>query len=267
MLNFEKYKKIKPQENIPVKKGKRGLIIGASGDIGFAVLTLLRESDVKIGAHYFTNKKRLEALRSKSAKEESKLKLFQGNITEKKEAHGVVDSFVQWAGGIDFLVQLCGDIRRIVDWEELTEEDWIYDLRANLIGPFFLAQKAFQYMKKTGGKIVLTSTASAAHGGGKKTMAYGAAKASVECLTKGLAREGAKYNILVNAISPGFIDTKMQVEKMKKSEQERRKRAELVRLKRAGNVWEVAGVIGFLLSEYGNFITGEVISISGGDWL
>ena len=52
--------------------------------------------------------------------------------------------------------------------------------------------------KKNGGKIIFTSTASASHGGGRKTMAYGIAKSGIETLTKGLARDGGKYKILVN---------------------------------------------------------------------
>ena len=113
----------------------------------------------------------------------------------------------------------------------------------------------------------MTSTASATHGGGTTSLAYGIAKAGVECMVKGLARDCAKHNILVNAIAPGFIMTKFHTERMKRSSEQLKERIELIPLKRAGTVREIAGVILFLLSEDASYITGQVITVSGGDWL
>ena len=111
------------------------------------------------------------------------------------------------------------------------------------------------------------STASAAHGGGQDTLAYGVAKAGIECLIKGLAKGGAAHNILVNALAPGFIDTRFHKYNLGRSKELMNQRARLVPLKRAGRPEDVAHMAEFLLSEGGNFITGEVITISGGDWL
>jgi 3-oxoacyl-[acyl-carrier protein] reductase len=98
-------------------------------------------------------------------------------------------------------------------------------------------------------------------------MAYGVARAGIECLTKGLAREGAPYNILVNCVAPGFIDTKFQTTDAGKTKEEYERRMKLVPLKRAGRPEEVATVILYLLSDWSSFITGECIAVSGGDWL
>ena len=247
--------------------GSRILVAGASSDIGSAVLRLLAESPARIGAHYFSNRDAISDLAEGCGLDETRLLPLQSDISTQASCHALVDSFVEWAGGIDAVVQLTGDVTRPCSWKELREEEWLADLNVNLSGPFFLAQRAMRYMEDGGGRIVLTSTASAQHGGGATSMAYGVAKAGVECLTKGLAREGARHTILVNAVAPGFINTKFHTARMKRDEIQLAERAELVPLRRPGTPGDVASMIIYLLSEGGSYITGQVIPISGGDWL
>jgi len=254
--------------NIPrLKTGKRVLITGASGGIGCETLRLFAQSDVLIGAHHFTNGDSLSRLIEERSLEASRIQIFQSDLTTSRSSQDLINAFVAWAGGIDVLVQLSGGICHPTPWDELTEAEWRADIDLNLTAPFFLAQTAMKHMRATGGKIILTSTASARHGGGRTSMAYGIAKAGVECLTKGLAHEGAPFKILVNAICPGFINTTFHTKRMYRTSEDLQQRAELVPLKRAGTPSEVAGMIVFLASSWGDFITGECISISGGDWL
>lgn len=252
---------------ISIHPKSRILITGASGDMGCALIRLLAPSGVRIGAQYFENSGSLTRLASELNLDKSHLHLLQGDLSTQKSCHDLVEAYVGWAQGIDILVQLSGNIQRPCHWQELTEKEWHGDIDVNLSGPFFLAQRAMHHMKSHGGRIVFTSTASAQHGGGKTSMAYGVAKAGIECLTKGLAREGAPHNILVNAVAPGFIATKFHTVRMKRDEETLRKRAELVPLKRAGTPGEVAQVIAFLLSSGADYITGHVLPVSGGDWL
>jgi len=238
------------------------LIVGASSDIAGALNgPLVKEGNV-VGLHYRGNTAALRRF-----KEGKLLKKFQANLVSANACFRLVDDFVAWAGGIDCLIQLSGDIKEPIHWEGITEEHWNHDLKTNLVMPFFLAQRAIRHMKKSGGRIVLTSTASAGHGGGSTSMAYGVAKAGIECMVKGLARDCAQYNILVNAVAPGFIRTKFHTEKMKRSDKQLDDRARLIPLKRAGTPEEMAGVILFLLSGQSSYITGQVLAVSGGDWL
>lgn len=242
--------------------GKKVLVIGASSDLAVDLNRMLIDSGAVVGLHYNKNEKMLDKYKG------SKLvKSFQKNLNSSKACHEIIEDFVKWAGGIDYLVQASGDIKRPIHWSELAEDDWKYDLDMNLIMPFFLAQKAAQHMKANGGRIVLMSTSSAAHGGGAMSLAYGTAKAGIECVAKGLARDLGKYNILVNAIAPGFIVTKFHTEKMGKTKDELEKRTESIAFKRAGTTKEFADAAMFLLSEMSNYITGQVITVSGGDWL
>ncbi len=245
----------------------RVLVAGASGDIGGALLRQLAASDIRVGAHFHQHRDRLDALASELAWPSDRLQMFGGALDSQAACHALVDQFVGWAGGIDALVQLTGTITNPCAWEDLTEAEWSADLQVNLSGPFFLAQRAMFHMRDGGGRVVLMSTGSARHGGGRNSLAYGVAKAGIECLTKGLARDGAARGILVNAIAPGFIQTQFHVRRARRDAEALRKRAELIPLRRAGTPEDVARLITYILSRGGDYITGECMSVSGGDWL
>lgn len=247
--------------------GTRILVAGASSGIGRSLVRLLASGGTVIGAHYHRNRQALEEALTDTRADRSRVTLFEADLSSQAACHKLVDDFVAGAGGIDALVQLTGNVADPRSWENLAEQAWLDDINVNLSGPFFLAQRAMAHMKQRGGRIVLTSTASARHGGGASSLAYGVAKAGVECLAKGLAREGAPFNILVNAIAPGLIDTQFHTKRMGRDTQALRERANKVPLKRAGKPEDVAAMIAYLLSPAGNYITGECICVSGGDWL
>lgn len=241
---------------------KKILIVGASADLATSLNEILYKSSAALGFHYNKNKKALSKF-----KESKRIGKFKKNLNCSKACCELVDEFVSWSGGIDGLVQLSGDIAKPIHWESLTEEQWHYDLAMNLVMPFFLVQRAVHHMKKNGGRIVLMSTASVVHGGGANSLAYGVAKSGIECLVKGLARDCAKYNILVNAVAPGFIPTKFHTDKMKRDRKQLEGRIQLIPLQRPGTTTEVAGAIIFFLSKRASYITGQVLTVSGGDWL
>ena len=113
-----------------------------------------------------------------------------------------------------------------------------------------------------GGKIINISSISAKYGGSGQTLHYGAAKSALETVTLGLAKAGAKYNILVNTVRGGFIDTSMH-KKLGRNNIE--KRIEMIPLRRAGRPEDMARMVLFLASEAGDFITGETFTVAGGD--
>jgi len=243
-------------------KNKKILVVGASSDLASKVNRVLFDGKAKLGLHFCRNRQPLEIY-----PEGPQVKKLQKDLNSAAACRELVDEFAAWAGGIDCLIQLCGDIHRPVNWQQLEESDWDHDLGVNLKAPFFLVQQAVPKMKAGGGRIILVSTASASHGGGSTSLAYGVAKAGIECLVKGLARDCAPHNILVNAIAPGFILTKFHTQRMQRSEAQLARRVEFIPLGRPGTADEFAASVMFLLSESSAYVTGQIIALSGGDWI
>lgn len=251
----------KSSNNISLRD-KKILVVGASSDMAAELNRSLCEAGPVIGLHYNANPAALVKFTENGA-----IRKFRKDLKNAKACRELVDGFAKWAKGIDCLVQVSGGINRPIHWSGLTSKDWVRDLNINLIMPFFLSQRAVTYMKDKGGRIVLMSTASACHGGGATSLAYGVAKAGIECMVKGLARDCAKYNILVNAIAPGFILTKFHTDKMRRTKEQLDERVKMIPLKRAGTGREFADLVMFLLSDSSSYITGQTIALSGGDWL
>jgi 3-oxoacyl-[acyl-carrier protein] reductase len=172
-------------------------------------------------------------------------------------------------GPIDALVVAIGAIEDYTHFSQIGEQAWSQDLWVNLGAPFFLARAAILSMQSSGrcGRVVLFSSESSRHGSGSHSLAYGAAKAGIDFVARALAKDCAKDGILVNAISPGFVETGFHERWQCKSQLEIEERIEMIPLRRAGTVDEVAGLVEFLLSQDGGFITGTSVSVAGGDWL
>ena len=238
--------------------------MGASGGIGKSLVKMMLRSKVCIGCHFATGGDNLREFH-----DSERVKLFPMVFNSPSDCKQLVEEFCKWAGRIDGLVVLAGGIKRAVHWEEIEAREWDHDIFLNLSVPFFLSRAAIQKMRKTGsgGRIILTGTESALHGGSSTSLAYGAAKMGVECLVKGLARDGAKDKILVDGIRPGFILTGFHERWQGKNRSDLEKRADMVPLKRPGSPEEVSALILYLLSGWAGYITGQMFPITGGDWL
>ena len=238
------------------------LITGASGGIGQSLVRLFADHEAVVGIHYHENRAQAEALTGEVEKRGGRAACFQADLLT-TNISDLVDRFVEKFKGIDVLVNNAGAVFGSVDFLELEIESWEKTFQLNAQAPFFLARQAFSHMKNHGGgKIINISSISAKYGGSAKTMHYGAAKAALEAITVGMSRAGASHNILVNAIRGGFIDTPMH-QKLGRANLE--KRIEMIPLKRAGTVEDVARMALFLASEGGDFITGETRTVAGGD--
>jgi len=177
----------------------------------------------------------------------------------------LIHDFIEVFGSIDILVNNAGGIYGNKNFLEIDEDSWNQTFTLNVTAPFFLARDAFSFMKlHGGGKIINISSISAKYGGSGTTMHYGAAKAALEAITRGLAKAGAPYNILVNTIRGGVIDTPFH-EKIQRDRKNLEERINLIPLKRMGKPLDIARMALFLASEAGDYITGEIFTVAGGD--
>lgn len=244
-----------------IEEGSRVLITGATGGLGQALVNFLLEGpDCTIGAHGSS-----QSLPSTN----SRVISLQRSFHEEPDCKSIVDEFVEKAGGIDALVVLSGGIHFSGHWKDMQSQYWEKDIDLNLNQPFYLARAAMAHMKEqdSGGRILLTGTESALHGGSPASFPYAVAKRGTECLVQGLAREGALHNILVNGVRFGYIESGFHQRWHQRSEADMSERAALVPLKRGGHPDEAAALMIYLLSGWAQFITGQMFPLTGGDWL
>lgn len=241
---------------------KNILITGASSGIGLAILEKLIPYPANICAHYYKDKKDLTQIFRKFANK-CKITIIQANLLTEKGRSKLINAYEKNLDRIDVLVNNAGSVFGSNSIENLDVDSWRKTFQLNCEAPFFLSRWAFGKMKRQGGgKIINISSISAKYGGGARTMHYGASKAALDSTTIGLARLGAPFNILVNSIRPGIVDTGFH---RNIPDKDMKERINMVPLKRMGSPEEVASLVVYLISDSANYITGEIISIAGGD--
>ncbi len=184
-------------------------------------------------------------------------------VTNKIEIDQVFDQVFEVYKRLDILINNAG-ILLSKPFLEITQEEWDKVLNINLKGQFLCAQKAAFLMKQNNwGRIInISSIASGEIGVGLALSAhYAASKGGVKALTETLALELAQYNITVNAIAPGAIETDMT---KNLNEEVRKNLLSSIPLKRFGKPEEVANLAVFLASEEASYLTGSTIYIDGG---
>jgi len=189
---------------------------------------------------------------------------YVGDVSHESDVSAMVALAVQEYGTVDILVNNAGILRATRPLETISLEEWELMMAVNVTGVFLCIRAVLPIMKANrSGKIVNISSSA-----GRSTSTFGGAhyttsKAAVLGLTRHTARETAPYNINVNAIAPGSMDTEM-VREMSTPEQMERER-ENIPLGRLGTAQDEANLVVFLCSEESSYITGATIDINGGD--
>lgn len=184
----------------------------------------------------------------------------QADVTRESDARKLVEATISKYGKLDILFNNVGGA-----WGgtglKVTEEEWDTVMDLNLKSVVLVCKYAVPEMiKNGGGAIVNNSSMAAYHAHG--IYAYSASKAGVIALTRCLAAGLAKYNIRVNCVAPGLMDTPMVAPIM--TEKRIRRVEERVPLKRHGKAEETAYTVLFLASPEASYITGQTIPIDGG---
>ena len=244
-------------------KGKRVLITGASTGIGACIAELFASHGANVGIHYNKSETEANDVLQRIKCHGGNATILQANLLSNSSYKKLVDSFIDTFGGIDVLVNNAGGIYGFKHFLELDEESWDDTFTLNVKSSFFIAKESFSFMRSHGGgKIINISSISAKYGGSENSMHYGAAKAALDAITKGLSRAGTEYNILVNSVRAGFVDTPFHKKIGRENIDER---INLTPLKRAGEPIDIAKMVLFLASEAGDYITGETFTVAGGD--
>lgn len=169
-------------------------------------------------------------------------------------------------GSVDILVNNAGWDRGM-PFLETEPAFWSRVVAINYLGPLNLHHAVLPLMVEQGGGKVINIASDAARVGSSGEAVYAGCKAAVVAFGKSVARELARSGICINAVCPGPTDTQMLVDGTGEGEYGERLRAGLHRaipMRRLGQPQDIAGVVAFLASEEAGFITGQVISVSGG---
>ncbi len=240
------------------------LITGASRGIGRAMaLHLAGPGTVLLLNHYDPDPAMAEQTLSEVVARGAKGKICYFNVADFQEVQAQIDGLLKEWGRIDVLINNAG-ITRDTLLMRMKEQDWDLVLSINLKGVFNCTQAVIRSMvKNKSGKIVNVASVVGAIGNAGQAN-YAASKAGIIGFTKSVAKEVAGRGIQVNAIAPGFIETEMTAVL---PEQVRQDFLRTIPMGRSGQPEEVAELAAFLVSKASNYITGQVIHISGGMYM
>jgi NAD(P)-dependent dehydrogenase (short-subunit alcohol dehydrogenase family) len=185
------------------------------------------------------------------------------DIKDSSQVKELINATTNAFGGLHILVNNAGIGHSEVRSVDLTEEEWDHVIDINLKGVFLGIKYAVPEMKKAGGGAIINTSSLLGLKGKKYQAAYNASKAGVVLLTQNAALEYGKYNIRVNAVAPGIIDTKI-IDVWKNDERRWPFISRANALGRIGTPEEVANAIFFLASDEASFITGTTLSVDGG---
>jgi 3-oxoacyl-[acyl-carrier protein] reductase len=241
-------------------RNKTVIISGATRGIGRAIAIDLAREGANISFNFLKSNKNAEDLEKEIKDFGVKVKSFQVDIRNYDAVKSWVDNTKELFGGIDIAVNNAGVIKdRALALME--PDDWHEVINTNLDGAFNLSRAVIiTFIKQKSGVIINITSVSGITGMSRQTN-YSASKAGIIGFTKSLAKEVASYNIRVNAVAPGFIETDM-LRDLK--EEYRSQIINQIPLCRLGKPEEVARVVKFLVSDEAGYITGQTIVIDGG---
>ena len=240
-------------------EGKTAIVTGAARGIGQAIAVDLATKGANI-VICDLQEEWLEETAEAVKKTGNKAICTELDVTNHDAAQSVFQEIASEASSIDILINNAG-ITRDGLLMRMSEADWDAVLAVNLKGTFNCTKAVTRtMMKQRSGAIVNIASVIGITGNAGQAN-YSASKAGVIALTKSVARELASRNIRVNAVAPGFITSKMTDAL---SEEVRGNLLGTIPLKRFGKPENVASVVSFLASDQAEYITGEVVNISGG---
>jgi 3-oxoacyl-[acyl-carrier protein] reductase len=238
---------------------KYALVTGASRGIGRSTAIKLAQQGYNILLNYKSNE--AEALKTRDIilKENVEVELLKFDVSDKAGVDSVLGEWIEQNGDkiIEVLVNNAG-IRQDTLLLWMNDDQWKDVIDSSLNGFYFVTKAVLKGMvSKRYGRIVNVVSLSGLNGMAGQTN-YSAAKAAVIGATKALAQEVARRNVTVNAVAPGFIKTDMT------SELNEEQIKVIIPMQRFGTPEEVAEAIVFLASPKASYITGSVLSITGG---
>ena len=250
-----------PDIKNPERQKKVALVTGGSRGIGRAISQRLAKDGFHVIINYRSNTKEAEATLAAIVAEAGSAELCQFDVTDKEAAQkNLTEVCTRYADTIHTLV-LCAGVHQDNLLIFMTQQQWDDVLSTDLLSFYSVVKPVVKQLllNRQGRVIVISSTSG--ESGLPGQVNYSAAKAGLIGATKALAAESAKRNVLINAVTPGFIETDMTGGIATKELTGR------IPLGRLGTPHEVASAVSFLASDESSYITGQVIRVNGGIYM
>ena len=246
-------------------EGKNAIVTGGSQGIGAAISLELAREGANICLTYRKHEAEAKTYAAEIEAMGRKALAMPCDISVYAQAEATVDAAREAFGQIHILVNNAGMNWDGVSWK-MSEEQWDRVIQVNLKGYFnFTRQVAPLFKDQKYGKIVNITSINGLRGKFGQTN-YSASKAGIIGYTKALAKELGSFNVNVNAVAPGLIETAMLKQSEARDKIIDMAMAEIV-MKRVGQPEDLAYVVSFLASEKARHITGEVIKVDGGQYI
>lgn len=249
-----------PSLNIFSLEGKIALVTGGGSGIGFYIAQCLAQA----GAQLVITGRREDVLKEALPKLGADARYFVNDITDLKSLPALIESIENQVGEIDILVNNAG-INMKKHAVEVSDEDFDRIIQTNLHAVFSITRECGKRMvaRKRGSILMITSMA--ALYGIDRVVAYTASKSAVGGMVKALTTEFSPYNVRVNAIAPGFIETPMMLTAMNGDPSRRDKAMGRTPMGTWGKPDDIGWAAVFLSSEAAKFITGVSLPVDGGN--
>lgn len=236
------------------------IVVGGSGAIGSAVVKMLAERGARVVAGYYQNATAAAQVIAASTNMRGEVVAHQIDARDPQSVETLVNSVVEAHGRLDAMV-FCAGAMRFAPIDSISAAQWREALALHLDGARNVCHAALRrMMRRRYGRIVAVA---ALHGlaGGPQQADFSAATGGILGLVRTLAREAAPWNITVNAVAPGLIETP-QLATI--PDEMRRWGERVIALRRIGRPEEVAAAIVFLASPLASYITGQTLVVDGG---
>lgn len=244
-------------------ENKVAVVTGAARGIGEAIALKFAEHGAQIAFTYVSDSsaEKAAALEKKLAGLGVKAKAYKSNAGDYAQCEALVNDVLKEFGTVDICVNNAG-ISKDNLLLRLTPEQWDDVIRVNLNGVFYMTKQVIKPMMKLKNGTIINMSSVIGEMGNAGQSSYAASKAGIIGFTKSVAKELGSRNVRCNAIAPGFVETDM-TSYLKEGETADKYKAGIP-LGRFASAEEIANTALFLASDWGKYITGQVISVCGG---
>lgn len=245
------------------------LVTGASRGIGAAAAVKFAQAGAAgVVIHYRTQRAAAMEIAAEVKRAGAASLVLAGDVADAAQARALVDHTIEHFGRLDTLVANAGiwppEDAAITNLDEARFDRTI---RTNLHGVFYLCRRASQiFVRERRGNIVIVGSTAGQRGEAFHSD-YAASKGALSSFTKSLASELGRFNINVNCVAPGWVDTEMSASALRSDPAILQKIVEATPIGRVASAEDIAGPILFLASPLARHITGEVLNVNGGSVL